>query len=49
MDSGKCSVVPTEVAEQLKALKRENREFQQANEILRNDSAYFAQTELDHL
>lgn len=31
----------------LKALERENRELQQANEILRKASAYFAQAELD--
>jgi transposase len=31
----------------LKALKRENRELRQANEILRKASAYFAQAELD--
>ena len=30
-----------------KALERENRELRQANEILREASAYFAQAELD--
>jgi transposase-like protein len=39
--------VPTEVAEKLKALERENRELKQANEILRKASAYFALAELD--
>ena len=39
--------VPSEVAERLKALERENRELRQANEILRKASAYFAQAELD--
>ena len=41
--------VPSEVAAQLKALVRENRELRQANEILRKASAYFAQAELDPL
>ena len=47
VDSGKRGGVPTEVAERLKALVRENRELRQANEILRKASAYFAQAELD--
>ena len=34
--------VATETAARLKALERENREFRQANEILRKASAYFA-------
>jgi transposase-like protein len=34
--------IPTEMAERLKALERENRELRQANEILRKASAYFA-------
>jgi transposase-like protein len=38
--------VPTEVAEKMKALERENRELKQANEILRKASAYFALAEL---
>jgi transposase len=33
--------------ERIKALERENRELRQANEILRQASAYFAQAELD--
>jgi transposase len=47
VDAGKRAGVPTEVAEKLKALERENRELRQANEILRKASAYFAQAELD--
>jgi transposase len=47
IDSGKRTGVPTETAEKLKALERENRELRQANEILRKASAYFAQAELD--
>ena len=47
VDGGKRAGVPTEVAEKLKALERENRELRQANEILRKASAYFAQAELD--
>jgi transposase len=45
--SGARAGVPTEIAERLKALERENRELRQANEILRKASAYFAQAELD--
>ena len=47
VDAGKRAGVPTEMAEKLKALERENRELRQANEILRQASAYFAQAELD--
>ena len=47
VDKGKRAGVPTDVAEKLKALERENRELRQANEILRKASAYFAQAELD--
>ena len=47
VDSGVRSGLPTEIAEKLKALERENRELRQANEILRKASAYFAQAELD--
>jgi transposase len=47
VDQGKRAGVPTDVAERLKALERENRELRQANEILRKASAYFAQAELD--
>ncbi|MEH2676476.1 IS3 family transposase [Bradyrhizobium elkanii] len=41
VDSGARVGVPTDVAERLKALERENRELRQANEILRKASAYF--------
>jgi transposase len=44
---GSERALPTEVAEKLQALERENRELRQANEILRKASAYFAQAELD--
>jgi transposase-like protein len=47
IDNGQRAGVPTEMAEKLKALERENRELRQANEILRKASAYFAQAELD--
>ncbi len=47
IDSGRRAGVPTDLAEKLKALERENRELRQANEILRKASAYFAQAELD--
>ncbi|MCK1548140.1 IS3 family transposase [Bradyrhizobium sp. 177] len=41
IDSGQRAGVPTDMAEKLKALERENRELRQANEILRKASAYF--------
>ncbi|UPJ26371.1 IS3 family transposase [Bradyrhizobium sp. CW1] len=41
IDSGQRAGVPTDTAERLKALERENRELWQANEILRKASAYF--------
>ncbi len=47
VDSGKRAGLPSDVAERMKALERENRELRQANEILRKASAYFAQAELD--
>jgi transposase-like protein len=47
IDKGKRAGVPTDVAERMKALERENRELRQANEILRKASAYFAMAELD--
>jgi transposase len=47
VESGKRAGVPTELADKLKALERENRELRQANEILRKASAYFAMAELD--
>ena len=47
VDDGTRAGVPTDVADKMKALERENRELRQANEILRKASAYFAQAELD--
>lgn len=47
VDSAQWAGVPTDTAERLKALERENRELRQANEILRKASAYFAMAELD--
>ena len=47
IEAGRAPGVPSEVAERLKALERENRELRQANEILRKASAYFAAAELD--
>lgn len=47
VDSGRRAGVPTEMAEKMRALERENRELRQANEILRKASAYFAMAELD--
>ena len=47
VDGGLRAGVPTEMAEKMKALERENRELRQANEILRKASAYFAMAELD--
>ena len=42
VDGGQRAGVPTDMAEKMKALERENRELRQANEILRKASAYFA-------
>ncbi len=47
VDSGSRAGVPSDMADKLKALERENRELRQANEISRKASAYFAQAELD--
>jgi hypothetical protein len=47
VDSGTRAGVPSDVADRMKALERENRELRQANEILRKTSAYFAMAELD--
>jgi transposase-like protein len=47
VDGGRRAAMPTEIAERLEALDRENRELRQANEILRKTSAYFAMAELD--
>ncbi|MCA3329253.1 MAG: IS3 family transposase, partial [Roseomonas sp.] len=42
VDSGKRAGVPSDMAEKLKALERENRGLRQANEILRKGLAFFA-------
>ena len=42
IDRGVRAGVPTDVAEKLRAMERENRELRQANEILRTASGYFA-------
>lgn len=46
-DSGQRAGVPTDAAEQLKALERENRQRRQGNELLRKAGAYFARAALD--
>ena len=46
VDSGKRAGLASDMAEKMKALERENREFRQVNEILRQASAHFAQAEL---
>jgi transposase len=48
-DAGLRPGPTTDERERIKALERENRELRQANEILRNASAYFAAAELDRL
>src|SRR6202166_5290821 len=47
IDSGQRAGVPTDMAEKLKALERENRELRQANDILPKASDYFAKEALD--
>ena len=46
-DSGKREGLTTSEREELKALKRENKELKRANAILRDAAAFFAQAELD--
>ena len=46
-DTGERPGATTDEREELKSLRRENRELQRSNEILRRASAYFAQAELD--
>ncbi|NDV53924.1 IS3 family transposase, partial [Salipiger sp. PrR003] len=41
VDGGKRAGAPSDTAEKIKALERDNRELRQANEILRKASAYF--------
>ena len=47
IEAGRTPGIPSEMADRMKALERENRELRQANEILRKASAYFAAAELD--
>ena len=47
VEAGRAPGIPSDIADRLKALERENRELRQANEILRKASAYFAVAELD--
>jgi transposase len=46
-DSGLRAGLTSSDRARLKALERENRELQRANEILRKAAAFFAQAELD--
>ena len=46
-DQGRREGLTTTDRERLKALERENRELNRANEILRKAAAFFAQAELD--
>ena len=46
-DQGLRDGMTTQERDRIKALEREVRELRQANEILRQASAYFAQAELD--
>ena len=47
IDEGRRAGRTTSELEELKALKRENRELKRANDILKSASAFFAQAELD--
>lgn len=47
VDSGRRAGIPSEMAEKMTSLERENRELRQADEILRKASAYFAMAEID--
>ena len=47
IDTGRRDGVTSDDEDRLKALARENRELQRANEILKTASAFFAQAELD--
>jgi len=46
-DAGKRPGMTTAEQDELKQLRRENRELKRANEILKSASAFFAQAELD--
>jgi transposase len=48
-DSGRKPGLTMDIAAEMNSLEREVRELRQANGILRNASAYFAQTELDRM
>ncbi|MND36014.1 Transposase [compost metagenome] len=47
VDDGSRTGLPADVADKMKALKRENLEFCQANEILHKETAYLAIAEFD--
>jgi transposase-like protein len=47
VDSGRRAGIPSDLADKMRALARENREPRQANEILGKASACFAMAELD--
>jgi transposase len=47
VEAGTRPGVTSEVAAELKALRRENAELRRANDILKTASAFFAQAELD--
>jgi transposase len=47
INQGQREGLTTEEREEIKLLKKENRELKRANEILRLASAYFAKAELD--
>jgi transposase len=46
-DEGQRPGLTSQEQEELKRLRRENRDLKRSNEILRKASAYFAQAELD--
>lgn len=46
IDGGQRAGMTTSERDEIKALKRENRELKRANEILKTASAFFAQAEL---
>lgn len=47
IDTGRRDGLTSDDRARLKALERENKELQRANEILKTASAFFAQAELD--
>ncbi len=47
VDAGQRPGTPSEVSDELAALRRENAELKRANEILKTASAFFAAAELD--